>query len=70
MLLAPGATNSVSRDEFDNPFALEGAPPEYAKNVPGTHFLTLAEAKTAFCGGCHGPLGVSSDAATPSLAGQ
>jgi len=21
---------------------------EYAKNVPGTHFLTLAEAKTAF----------------------
>ena len=29
-----------------------------------------AEAKTAFCGGCHGPLGVSTDAATPSLAGQ
>ena len=29
-----------------------------------------AEAKVAFCGGCHGPQGVSTDAATPSLAGQ
>lgn len=26
--------------------------------------------QTAMCGGCHGPNGVSSDAATPSLAGQ
>jgi cytochrome c553 len=28
------------------------------------------EPRTAMCGGCHGPGGVSSDAATPSLAGQ
>jgi cytochrome c553 len=28
------------------------------------------EPRTAMCGGCHGPRGVSSDAATPSLAGQ
>ncbi len=28
------------------------------------------EPLTAMCGGCHGPHGVSSDAATPSLAGQ
>lgn len=28
------------------------------------------EPLTAMCGGCHGPNGVSSDAATPSLAGQ
>lgn len=28
------------------------------------------EPRTAMCGGCHGPRGVSSDAVTPSLAGQ
>lgn len=28
------------------------------------------EPRTAMCGGCHGPNGVSSDAATPALAGQ
>jgi cytochrome c553 len=28
------------------------------------------EPQTAMCGGCHGPNGVSGDAATPSLAGQ
>jgi cytochrome c553 len=28
------------------------------------------EPLTAMCGGCHGPNGISSDAATPSLAGQ
>jgi cytochrome c553 len=30
----------------------------------------LGEPATAMCGGCHGPHGVSADAATPSLAGQ
>lgn len=29
-----------------------------------------AATKAAFCGGCHGPQGVSTDAATPTLAGQ
>lgn len=31
---------------------------------------TAGEPRTAMCGGCHGPRGVSADSATPSLAGQ
>ena len=31
---------------------------------------TLGEPRTAVCGGCHGSHGVSTDTATPSLAGQ
>ncbi len=38
--------------------------------APGFGDSKVGEPLTAMCGGCHGPNGVSSDAATPSLAGQ
>jgi len=38
--------------------------------APSVGDLAAGEPRTAMCGGCHGPGGVSSDAATPSLAGQ
>ena len=38
--------------------------------APSVGDPAAGEPLTAMCGGCHGPRGVSSDAATPSLAGQ
>jgi cytochrome c553 len=38
--------------------------------APSAGDATSGEPRTAMCGGCHGPRGVSRDAATPSLAGQ
>jgi cytochrome c553 len=38
--------------------------------APSVGDPAAGEPRTAMCGGCHGPRGVSSDAATPSLAGQ
>jgi len=38
--------------------------------APSVGEPAAGEPRTAMCGGCHGPRGVSSDAATPSLAGQ
>jgi cytochrome c553 len=43
-------------------------PAERPKPAAGN--AAAAETKAAFCGGCHGPQGVSIDAATPNLAGQ
>lgn len=49
----------------------------FAAQTPKKRTLTAhagdpntGEPLTAMCGGCHGPRGVSADAATPSLAGQ
>jgi cytochrome c553 len=38
--------------------------------APSVGDPAAGEPRTAMCGGCHGPRGVSGDAATPSLAGQ
>ena len=38
--------------------------------APSVGDPAAGEPRTAMCGGCHGPRGVSSDAATPSLASQ
>ena len=38
--------------------------------APSAGDVASGEPRTAMCGGCHGPRGVSRDAATPSLAGQ
>jgi len=40
------------------------------RSAPPTGDAALGEPKTAVCGGCHGQYGVSTDAATPSLAAQ
>jgi cytochrome c553 len=40
------------------------------RSAPPTGNPALGEPKTAVCGGCHGSHGVSTDAATPSLAGE
>ena len=40
------------------------------RSAPARGDSTAGEPLTAMCGGCHGPRGVSSDAATPTLAGQ
>jgi cytochrome c553 len=40
------------------------------RSAPSFGDPAAGEPRTAMCGGCHGPRGVSSDAATPSLAGQ
>lgn len=40
------------------------------RSAPPTGNPAAGEPKTAVCGGCHGSHGVSTDAATPSLAGQ
>jgi len=41
-----------------------------ARPAPPTGNPVLGEPRTAVCGGCHGSHGVSTDTATPSLAGQ
>ena len=41
-----------------------------ARKAPPVGDPTLGEPRTAVCGGCHGSHGVSTDAATPSLAAQ
>ena len=41
-----------------------------ARKAPSTGDAALGEPRTAVCGGCHGSHGVSTDAATPSLAAQ
>ena len=41
-----------------------------ARPAPPVGNATLGEPRTAVCGGCHGVHGVSTDTATPSLAGQ
>lgn len=40
------------------------------RTAPAHGDPVVGEPKTAMCGGCHGPHGVSNDASTPSLAGQ
>jgi cytochrome c553 len=40
------------------------------RNAPATGNAAAGEPLTAVCGGCHGSHGVSTDSATPSLAGQ
>jgi len=40
------------------------------RNAPSTGDAVAGEPLTAVCGGCHGSHGVSTDSATPSLAGQ
>ncbi len=40
------------------------------RSAPPNGDATAGEPKTAVCGGCHGSHGVSTDSATPSLAGQ
>jgi len=40
------------------------------RNAPPNGDPAAGEPKTAVCGGCHGSHGVSTDSATPSLAGQ
>jgi len=40
------------------------------RSAPARGDPAAGEPLTAMCGGCHGPRGVSSDAATPTLAGQ
>ncbi|MBI5921257.1 MAG: cytochrome c4 [Betaproteobacteria bacterium] len=40
------------------------------RTAPSFGDPAAGEPTTAMCGGCHGPKGVSTDAATPSLAGQ
>jgi cytochrome c553 len=40
------------------------------RNAPPTGDAAAGEPLTAVCGGCHGSHGVSTDSATPSLAGQ
>ena len=40
------------------------------RGAPAQGDPAAGEPATAMCGGCHGPGGVSADAATPSLAGQ
>jgi cytochrome c553 len=40
------------------------------RSAPAHGDPAAGEPLTAMCGGCHGPRGVSSDAATPTLAGQ
>jgi len=40
------------------------------RNAPPTGNAVAGEPLTAVCGGCHGSHGVSTDSATPSLAGQ
>src|SRR5450631_3505403 len=40
------------------------------RSAPPNDDPTAGESKTAVCGGCHGSHGVSTDSATPSLAGQ
>jgi len=40
------------------------------RSAPPVGDAAAGEPKTAVCGGCHGSHGVSTDAATPSLAGQ
>ncbi len=40
------------------------------RSAPATGDAKAGEPLTAMCGGCHGSNGVSSDASTPSLAGQ
>ena len=40
------------------------------RSAPATGDAAAGEPRTAVCGGCHGSHGVSTDSATPSLAGQ
>jgi len=40
------------------------------RSAPSRGDAAAGQPLTAMCGGCHGPRGVSSDAATPTLAGQ
>jgi cytochrome c553 len=40
------------------------------RSAPSTGNAAAGEPRTAVCGGCHGSHGVSTDSATPSLAGQ
>jgi cytochrome c553 len=71
---AGGAMKSVLRDASSAD--LESLVLYYASRTPAqrpapaTGDPKAGEPLTAMCGGCHGPHGVSSDAATPSLAGQ
>lgn len=59
-----------------NKLDIESVALYYASQTPAQHSAppngdpAAGEPKTAVCGGCHGSHGVSTDSATPSLAGQ
>ncbi len=70
----PGSMKSQLRDsdrlELEN-MALYFAAQTPVQRAPATRGdVAAGQPLTAMCGGCHGAGGVSSDAATPSLAGQ
>jgi len=68
------AMKSILRDA--NNLELESLALYYASRTPAQRPTPpqgdpkVGEPLSAMCGGCHGPNGVSSDAATPTLAGQ
>lgn len=65
---------SASRDsgklDIENLALYFSAQTPLKRNPPARGDAKAGEPLTAMCGGCHGPRGVSADAATPSLAGQ
>ncbi len=67
MKSAPGDTDKLDQESLALYFATQ-APVQRAASKRGD--AAAGEPLTAMCGGCHGPHGVSADAATPSLAGQ
>jgi cytochrome c553 len=71
---ARGAMKSTPRDterlELESLAVYLAAQTPVQRAAPARGDPKAGEPLTAMCGGCHGPQGVSADAATPSLAGQ
>ena len=62
--------NDSSKLELENLALYFSAQTPVQRAAPTRGDAKAGEPQTAMCGGCHGPQGVSADAATPSLAGQ
>jgi cytochrome c553 len=64
------ALGDSSKLELENLALYFAAQTPLQRAAPTRGDAKAGEPQTAMCGGCHGPQGVSADAATPSLAGQ
>ena len=67
MKSASGDTDKLDQESLALYFATQTP---VQRPAPKRGDAEAGEPLTAMCGGCHGPHGVSADAATPSLAGQ
>lgn len=65
-----GLVRDMTRIDLESVALFFASQAPAARPKPAAGDLAAGEAKTALCGGCHGVHGLSTDAATPTLAGQ